>query len=206
MACYYKRYIDLTGQKLHQTSQLMRLWYLSHRRPAKAQASLRIRAVSPEPSLVAHMKYGSRRRVRQKHLAHWMVAHARLLNEFTEDEKYHNFLWWLKQRTKERDQDTNLWRYPPKGEEEMSQLMRLWHFSSSVNSYFKRACAAIHWGYMSFWLDPSSTSILHMCEQRRLWQTAPTRRLAWAFAVAYVISTIISWAGSNCFVLKQSFI
>ena len=52
-------------------SQLMRLWYLSHRRPAKAQASLRIRAVSPEHSLFAHMKYGSRRRVRPKirHLA-----------------------------------------------------------------------------------------------------------------------------------------
>ena len=31
--------------------------------PAKAQASLRIRAVSPEPALFAHMKYGSRRRV-----------------------------------------------------------------------------------------------------------------------------------------------
>ena len=52
-------------------SQLMRLWYLSHRQPAKAQASLRIRAVSPEPSLFDHMKYGSRRRVRPKirHLA-----------------------------------------------------------------------------------------------------------------------------------------
>ena len=52
-------------------SQLMRLWYLSHRRPAKVQASLRIRAVSPETSLFAHMKYGSRRRVRPKirHLA-----------------------------------------------------------------------------------------------------------------------------------------
>ena len=49
----------------------MRLWYLSHRRPAKAQASLRIRAVSPERSLFAHMKYGSRQRVRPKirHLA-----------------------------------------------------------------------------------------------------------------------------------------
>ena len=45
--------------------------YLSHRRPAKAQASLRIRAVSSEPSLFAQMKYGSRRRVQQKirHLA-----------------------------------------------------------------------------------------------------------------------------------------
>ena len=49
----------------------MRLWYLSHRRPAKAQASLRIHAVSPQPSLFAHIKYGSRRRVRSKiwHLA-----------------------------------------------------------------------------------------------------------------------------------------
>ena len=45
-------------------SQLMRLWYLSHRRPAKAQASLRICPVSPEPLLFVHMKYGSRRRVR----------------------------------------------------------------------------------------------------------------------------------------------
>ena len=47
-------------------SQPMRFWYLSHRRPAKAQASLRIRVVSPEPSLFAHIKYGSRRRVRPK--------------------------------------------------------------------------------------------------------------------------------------------
>ena len=42
----------------------------------------------------------------------------------------------------------------------VSVVMRLWYFSSSVNSFFKRACAAIHWGYMSdFWSDPSSTSI-----------------------------------------------
>ena len=41
-------------------SQLMRLWYLSHRRTAKAQARLR---GSPEPLLFAHIKYGSRRRV-----------------------------------------------------------------------------------------------------------------------------------------------
>ena len=49
----------------------MRLWYLSHRRPAKAQASLRICAVSPEPSQFAHVKNGSRRRVPPKirHLA-----------------------------------------------------------------------------------------------------------------------------------------
>ena len=49
----------------------MRLRYLSHRWPAKAQASLRVRAVSPEPLLFALMMYGSRRRVRPniRHLA-----------------------------------------------------------------------------------------------------------------------------------------
>ena len=61
-------------------SQPMRLWYLSHGRPAKAQANLRIRAVSPEPSLFAHMKYGSRQRVRPKNqtssLTWWL--HMRL--------------------------------------------------------------------------------------------------------------------------------
>ena len=34
----------------------MRLWHLSHRRPAKAQASLRIRAVWPEPLLTGSME------------------------------------------------------------------------------------------------------------------------------------------------------
>ena len=75
----------------------MRLWYLSHRRPAKAQASLRTRAVSPEPSLFAHIEYGSRRRVRPKirQLAPLEAAHACLKNEFTEDEKCHNLMRWL---------------------------------------------------------------------------------------------------------------
>ena len=50
-----------------------------------------------------------------------------------------------------------------------SRLMRLSHLSPSVNSVFKHACAAIHWGYTSdFWSDSSFTSILYVCEQRRL--------------------------------------
>ena len=83
--------------KHSQLSQLMRLWYLSHRRPAKAQTRLRIRAVSPEPSLFAHMKYRSRRRIWPKirYLALWMAAHACLKNEFSGDEKYHNLMSWL---------------------------------------------------------------------------------------------------------------
>ena len=54
------------------------------------------------------------------------------------------------------------------------------------------------------WSDPSPTSILHVCEQRRLWQTA-----SWMRRLAYVIRTIILWAGSFYFIgncIKVSFI
>ena len=41
-------------------------WYISPMRAAKVQASLRIHAVSPEPSLLAHTSNGSRGTFRQK--------------------------------------------------------------------------------------------------------------------------------------------
>ena len=43
-----------------------RIWYLSPMRAAKVQASLRIRAVSPKPSLLAHTSSESRGTFRQK--------------------------------------------------------------------------------------------------------------------------------------------
>ena len=43
-----------------------RIWYLQPMRAAKVQASLRIRAVSPEPSLLAHTSSESRGTFRQK--------------------------------------------------------------------------------------------------------------------------------------------
>ena len=43
-----------------------RIWYLSPMRAAKVQASLRIRAVSPEPSLLAHTSSESRGTFKQK--------------------------------------------------------------------------------------------------------------------------------------------
>ena len=43
-----------------------RIWYLSPMRAAKIQASLRIRAVSPEPSLLTHTSSESRGTFRQK--------------------------------------------------------------------------------------------------------------------------------------------
>ena len=41
-------------------NRVKRIWYLSPMRAAKVQASLRIRAVSPEPSLLAHTSSESR--------------------------------------------------------------------------------------------------------------------------------------------------
>ena len=43
-----------------------RIWYLSLMRAAKVQASLRIRAVSPKPPLLAHTSSESRGTFRQK--------------------------------------------------------------------------------------------------------------------------------------------
>ena len=58
--------------QMHNTKQISelgrakRIWYLSHMRAAKVQASLRIRAVSPEPPLLAHTSSESRGTFRQK--------------------------------------------------------------------------------------------------------------------------------------------
>ena len=46
--------------------RVKRIWYLSPMRAAKVQASLRIRAVSPEPSLLAHKSSESGGTFRQK--------------------------------------------------------------------------------------------------------------------------------------------
>ena len=46
--------------------RVKRIWYLSPMREAKVQASLRIRAVSPEPPLLAHTSSESRGTFRQK--------------------------------------------------------------------------------------------------------------------------------------------
>ena len=52
--------------KLSYMDRVKRIWCLSHMRAAKVQASLRIRAVSPEPPLLAHTSSESRGTFRQK--------------------------------------------------------------------------------------------------------------------------------------------
>ena len=46
--------LEFVNSSLHYLDRVKRIWYLSPMRAAKVQASLRIRAVSPEPPLLAH--------------------------------------------------------------------------------------------------------------------------------------------------------
>ena len=57
---------DFQDTSYQHLDRVKRIWYLSPMRAAKVQASLRIRAVSPEPSLLAHTSSESRGTFRQK--------------------------------------------------------------------------------------------------------------------------------------------
>ena len=54
---------DISRYKMDRVKQI---WYLSPMRAAKVQVSMRIRAVSPEPSLLAHTSSESRGTFRQE--------------------------------------------------------------------------------------------------------------------------------------------
>ena len=72
--------------------KLMRLWYLSQRRPAKTRAS----TVSPIYGLAKAFPIRTHevwvRPKNQNSSPHWMAAHAHLKNEFTENKKDHNLM------------------------------------------------------------------------------------------------------------------
>ena len=63
------------------------------------------------------------------------------------------------------------------GEDRNCHLMRLWYFSYSVNSFFKRACAAIQF-FVGRLLPYSCTT----CQFANSECFGEMRRLAWAFA------------------------
>ena len=67
--------------------RVKRIRYLSPMRAAKVQASLRIRAVSPEPPLLAHTSNESTGTFRQKARSLWMAGHAQLKFVMTECSK-----------------------------------------------------------------------------------------------------------------------
>ena len=69
-----------------------RLWYLSHRRPVKAQVSLGIRTTAF--AIRTHKLWKQMKDQTKTQTA--SPTGWRLKNEFTEDEKYHNLMRWLK--------------------------------------------------------------------------------------------------------------
>ena len=101
--------ISFDGQK--HMDRVKRIWYLSPMRAAKVQASLRIRAVSPEPSLLAHTSRESRGTFRQKArslaaLNGWACAvkicHDGMLEDTNSLDGAHifwQFLFWLRPHT-----------------------------------------------------------------------------------------------------------
>ena len=58
--------VHISGRHENNLDRVKRIWYLSPMRAAKVQASLRICAVSPEPSLLAHTSSESRGTFRLK--------------------------------------------------------------------------------------------------------------------------------------------
>ena len=70
----------------------MRSWYLSHRRPAKAQALSR-QSLHCLHTLSIEVDKGSDQKSDIE--PHRMAAHVHLKNEFMEDGKYHLMIWLI---------------------------------------------------------------------------------------------------------------
>ena len=78
----------------------------------------------------------------------------------------------------------------------MSHLMRLWYFSSSVNSFFKHAWAAIQWGRCLIFGRTLCLLSYFICANSEVsGETCGCAGSPEPSLVAYVISTIISLAG-----------
>ena len=88
--------------------------------------------------------------------------------------------------------------------------LRLWHFSSSVISFFKHPCAAIQWARcLNFGLTLPLLPYFMCANSKGSGKTARMRRLTWAFAgqlcgmyhnlmswlISRAISTKIMWPG-----------
>ena len=67
-AIYHSMFLRLSrfGNNMFYMDRVKRIWFLSPMRAAKVQASLRMRAVSPEPPLLAHTNSEPRGTFRQK--------------------------------------------------------------------------------------------------------------------------------------------
>ena len=76
----------------------------------------------------------------------------------------------------------------------LSHVMRLWYFSSSVNSFFKRACAAIQWAKSLIFGGTLFLLTYFMCANSEgCGKTVQMHRLAWAFAGHICDHNLMSW-------------
>ena len=148
-----------------------RIWYLhvSPMRAAKVQASLRIRAVSPEPSLLTHRRSESRGTFSQKDrslapLNGWACAvkicHDGMLEDTNSLDGAHIKVTFLKFWINNVHFQVN-YKY-------MGPVKRFCVFEHSVMTIFNCACPAIQRGQGSGFLSEGSSWLTAcMSEQRR---------------------------------------
>ena len=82
----------------------------------------------------------------------------------------------------------------------MSHVMRLWYFPSSMNAYFKRACAAIQWARCLIFGWTLRLLPYFMCANSEgSGETVRMRRFAWAFAgrLSDKYHNLMSWLKSR---------
>ena len=159
---------------------IKRIWYLSPMRAAKVQASLCIRAVLPEPPLLAHTISESRGTFRQKTrslapLNGWTCAveicHDGMLEDTNSPDGAQMIeQFWLFSRV--------LLCTGDKG-----PVKRICVFKQSVMTNFNCVCPAIQRGKGSGFLsEVSLDSLLVWASSGGSGETARMRRLAWTFA------------------------
>ena len=167
-----------------------RIWYLTPMRAAKVQASLHIRAVSPEPPLLTHTSSESRGTFRQKArslapLNGWTCAVEICHDGMLEDTNsldgahmiiiMHDLVYFL---CNYMYTNTNnflllmlLFLYKRAYRDDMGRVKRICVFEHSVMTNFNCACPAIQRGQGSGFLsEGSSWPTFCMSEQRRFWR------------------------------------
>ena len=155
-----KNHMKLSKLGQNYLGRAKRIWYLSPMRAANVQASLRIRAVSPEPSLLAYTSSESRGTFRQKTrslapLNGWAyavkVCHDGMLDDTNSLDGAHFITDLGRFLTKLRVVGGN------KNKNKMSPAKRICVFEHSVMTNFNCACPAIQRGQGADFLSEDSS-------------------------------------------------
>ena len=186
----YKMYTESISSRhtsLLNLDRVKRIWYLSPMRAAKVQASLRIRAVSPEPPLLAHTSSESSGTFRQKArslapLNGWAgaikICHDRILEDTNSLDGAHLTLifslWHLQRMQLQHDPGHNIIWAP--SSEFVSSSFPTWQILTAHVQPFSGARE------LSFCLEVPLDSLLGWTSSGGSGETARMRRLAWTFA------------------------